>query len=387
LQHALYRAAKADPGRRFHALQDKIYRRDVLWRAWVTVQRNGGAPGIDKTSLADVEEYGVVRLLGELAIELREGRYRPLPLRRVFIPKPGTVEQRPPSIPAVRDRIVQVACKIVLEPVFEADMLPCSFGFRPRRAAHDALQVLVDEPWRGRRWVVETDIANCFSAIPREKLMQAVEERVCDQAVLKLLRVILRAGVMSEGMVRREVTGAPQGAPMSPMLCNVYLHRLDRVWNTREHGVLVRYCDDLVVMCHSRQQAEAALTALRALLAELGLEPKEAKTCIVHGFDGARRGNEVGNLPLSVAGSAPCFDVGFRRPLNAVFYSANFTEVAAKGDRQVSRRETRPFADLTKADPQRRAGLLGWASRSGIHCRESTTDSLPRNVRRIAAPL
>jgi hypothetical protein len=174
---------------------------------------------------------------------------------------------------------------------------------------------------------------------------------------------------------------------MSPMLCNVYLHRLDRVWNTREHGVLVRYCDDLVVMCHSRQQAEAALTALRALLAELGLEPKEAKTCIVHGFDGARRGNEVGNLPLSVAGSAPCFDVGFRRRLNAVFYSANFTEVAAKGDRQVSRRETRPFADLTKADPQRRAGLLGWASRSGIHCRESTTDSLPRNVRRIAAPL
>jgi retron-type reverse transcriptase len=134
-------------------LQDKIYRRDVLWRAWVTVQRNGGAPGIDKTSLADVEEYGVVRLLGELAIELREGRYRPLPLRRVFIPKPGTVEQRPLSIPAVRDRIVQVACKIVLEPVFEADMLPCSFGFRPRRAAHDALQVLVDESWRaGGGW-------------------------------------------------------------------------------------------------------------------------------------------------------------------------------------------------------------------------------------------
>jgi retron-type reverse transcriptase len=129
--HALYRAAKADPGRRFHALQDKIYRRDVLWRAWVTVQRNGGAPGIDKTSLADVEEYGVVRLLGELAIELREGRYRPLPLRRVFIPKPGTVEQRPLSIPAVRDRIVQAACKIVLEPVFEADMLPCSFGVSP----------------------------------------------------------------------------------------------------------------------------------------------------------------------------------------------------------------------------------------------------------------
>jgi group II intron reverse transcriptase/maturase len=177
---------------------------------------------------------------------------------------------------------VQAAVKIVLEPIFEADMLPCSFGFRPRRAAHDALQVLVDESWRGRRWVVEMDIANYFSAIPQEKLMQAVEERVCDQAVLKLLRVILRAGVMSDGVVRRELTGAPQGAPLSPMLCNVYLHRMDRAWNTREHGVLVRYCDDLVVMCHSRQQAQAALAQPRALLAELGLEPKEAKTRIVH---------------------------------------------------------------------------------------------------------
>jgi group II intron reverse transcriptase/maturase len=116
--------------------------------------------------------------------------------------------------------------------------------------------------------------------------MQAVEERVCDQAVLKLLRVILRAGVMSDGVVRREVTGAPQGAPLSPMLCNVYLHRMDRAWNTREHGVLVRYCDDLVVMCHSRQQAQAALAQMRALLAELGLEPKEAKTRIVHLAEG-----------------------------------------------------------------------------------------------------
>ena len=159
LQHALYRAAKADPGRRFHALRDKVFRRDVLWRAWVAVRRNNGAPGIDKTTLAEVEEYGVARLLGEVAAELKEGRYRPLPTRRVFIPKPGTTEQRPLSIPSVRDRIVQAAVKIVLEPIFEADMLPCSFGFRPRRSAHDALQVLVDETWRGRRWVVETDIA------------------------------------------------------------------------------------------------------------------------------------------------------------------------------------------------------------------------------------
>src|ERR1700761_5103626 len=135
LEHALYRAAKADPGRRFHALYDKISRSDVLWRAWVAVRRNNGAPGIDKITLAGVEEYGVTRLLGELACELKEGRYRPLPARRVFIPKPGAPagEQRPLSIPPVRDRIVQAAVKIVLEPVFEVDFLPCSFGFRPGR--------------------------------------------------------------------------------------------------------------------------------------------------------------------------------------------------------------------------------------------------------------
>ena len=281
LQHALYRAAKADPGRRFHALYDKVCRRDVLWRAWVAVRRNNGAPGIDRITLAQVEEYGVARLLDELASELREGRYRPLPARRVLIPKPGTTERRPLAIPPVRDRIVQAAVKIVLEPVFEADFLPCSFGFRPKRSPHDALQVLIDECGRGRRWVVETDIASCFTAIPSEGLMRAIEERICDQSVLKLLRVILRAGVMQDGQVRREVTGTPQGSPLSPLLCNIYLHRLDREWDEGD-GAMVRFADDLVVMCWSRSQAERALTRLAGLLAALGLEPKAAKTRIVH---------------------------------------------------------------------------------------------------------
>ena len=283
LQHTLYRTAKADPGRRFHALWDKVFRRDVLWRGWVAVRANNGAPGIDKTTLDQIEhEYGALRLVDELAAELREGRYRPLPARGVLIPKPGVKDEyRPLAISAVRDRIVQAALKIVLEPVFEADFLPCSFGFRPRRAAHDALQVIIDETWRGRRWVVETDIASCFTAIPHEKLMQAIEERVVDQPVLKLLRQILRAGVMRDGQVRREVTGAAQGGPVSPLLCNIYLHRLDREWDARRHGVLVRFADDLLVMCRTRQQAETALARLRQLLAELGLEPKEAKTRIV----------------------------------------------------------------------------------------------------------
>jgi RNA-directed DNA polymerase len=277
LQHALYWAAKADPGRRFHALMDEVLRRDVLWRAWVMVRSNNGAPGIDKITLAQVEEYGVTRLLGELASELGERRYRPLPARRVLIPKPGTAEKRPLSIPSVRDRIVQAALKIVLE----AGFLPCSFGFRPRRSAHDALQVLIDECSLGRRWVVETDIASCFSAIPHDKLMEAVEERICDQPVLKLLRAMLRAGVMEDGQVRREAAGTPQGGVISPVMCNVYLHRLDREWDDRD-GALCRHADDLVVMCWSCSQAEAALERLTDLLAGLGLEPKAAKTLIVH---------------------------------------------------------------------------------------------------------
>ena len=260
LQHTLYRTAKADSGRRFHALQDKVYRRDVLERAWVAVRRNSGAPGIDATTLADVEQYGVARLLDELATELREGSYRPSPARRVSIPKPGSAERRPLSIPTVRDRVAQAATKIVLEPIFEADFAPCSFGFRPRRSPHDAL-------------------------------MHAIEERVSDRAVLRLLRAMLRAGVMEDGTVRRPVTGAAQGGVISPLLCNVYLHRIDRSWSTRQHGVLVRFADDLLVMCRSREQAEAALQRLRQLLADLGLAPKEAKTRIVHlqvgeeGFD------------------------------------------------------------------------------------------------------
>jgi RNA-directed DNA polymerase len=286
LQRTLYRAAKADPGRRFHALYDKVYRRDVLERAWGQVRANRGAAGIDRVTLTAVEQYGVDRLLDELSVDLKAGSYRPLPARRVFVPKPGREERRSLSIPTVRDRIVQAALKTVIEPVFEADFEPCSFGFRPKRAAHDALQLILDECHRGRRWVVETDIADCFEAIPHERLMQAIEERIVDRQILKLLRALLRAGVMEEGAVRRSVSGTPQGGVVSPLLCNVYLNRLDRDWQTRGQGVLIRYADDLVVMCGTEAEARRALTALRTLLAELGLEPKQAKTRIVHLAEG-----------------------------------------------------------------------------------------------------
>jgi group II intron reverse transcriptase/maturase len=305
LQRTLYRAAKADPGRRFHALHDKVYRRDVLERAWELVRANRGAAGIDRQTIADVEQYGVGRLLDELAADLREGRWRPLPARRVFIPKPGSPERRPLSIPAVRDRVVQAALKTVIEPIFEADMLECSFGFRPRRSAHDALQVLQDESWRGRRWVVESDVADCFEAIPHSGLMSAIEERVVDRRVLKLLRAMLRAGVMQDAAVRRSVAGTPQGGVVSPVLCNVYLHRLDRQWTERGAGVLVRFADDLVVLCSTRAEAQRALAALRAILTELGLRAKDAKTRTVHLREGGEGLEFLGFHHRWVRGNTP----------------------------------------------------------------------------------
>ena len=283
LQRTLYRAAKADPGRRFHALYDKVHRRDVLERAWELVRANRGAAGIDRQTIADVEEYGVAKLLDGLAADLKDGSYRPLAARRVFIPKPGRPqEQRPLSIPSVRDRVVQAATKIVIEPIFEADMLERSFGFRPKRSAHDALQVLVDEAWDGKRWIAESDVSDCFGAIPHDRLMSAIEERIVDRQVLKLLRAMLRAGVMQDGALTRSTAGTPQGGVISPCLCNVYLNRLDRQWTERGAGVLVRYADDLLALCRTRAEAEAALTALRVILAELGLELKDAKTRIVY---------------------------------------------------------------------------------------------------------
>jgi group II intron reverse transcriptase/maturase len=282
LQRTLYRAAKADPQRRFHALYDKVLRRDVLERAWEEVRRNRGAAGIDRQTIADVEGYGIAKLLDDLQRDLKDGSYRALPARRVFIPKPGRPdEQRPLSIPAVRDRIVQAAVKTVIEPIFEADMLACSFGFRPRRSTHDALQVLVDEAWKGKRWVVETDIASCFEEIPHDRLMTAIEERISDRNLLKLLRAMLRAGVMQDGVVTRSGAGTPQGGVVSPVLCNVYLHRIDRQWARRGRGTLVRYADDLLAICKTRREALAALDALRAILDELGLRLKESKTRIV----------------------------------------------------------------------------------------------------------
>jgi group II intron reverse transcriptase/maturase len=374
LQRTLYRAAKADPGRRFHALYDKVYRRDVLEWAWELVRANHGAAGIDKQSIADVEQYGIVRLLDQLAADLQEGRWRPLPARRVFIPKPGRDELRPLSIPAVRDRIVQAAARIVIEPIFEADMLECSFGFRPRRSQHDALQVLVDEAWGGRRWVLESDVANCFEAIPHSQLMSAIEERIVDRQILKLLRAMLRAGVMEDQAITRIDTGTPQGGVISPCLCNVYLHRLDRQWTERGHGKLVRFADDVVVMCHSRGEAERALVALRAVLSELGLTLKDAKTRVVELREGGEGLDFLGFHHRWVRGNTPksrhlCFLA--RWPSHQAMARAR-SRIRELTDR---RRLREPVEDVVQALNQY---LQGWAGyfRYGNSARSFDTISL-----------
>ena len=294
LQRVLYRSAKQDPARRFHALYDKVARSDILWRAWAEVAQNQGAPGIDGvtiTSIADGGVEGVRAFLDGLAQRLRDKSYRPRPLRRVHIPKPGKPGQtRPLGIPCVADRVVMTAAKIVLEPIFEADFSPVSFGFRPKRSAHQALEAIRATANRGADWVLDADIKACFDEIDHDALMAQVERRVIDGQMLKLLRCWLRAGVFEGGLVSDSETGTPQGSPISPLLANIALHVLDEAWAKMAGlGTLVRYADDFLVLTTSRQRAEEARRRIEAVLAELGLQLHPDKTrivCLTDGKDG-----------------------------------------------------------------------------------------------------
>lgn len=292
LRRALYRAAKRSDTRRFHALYDKVCRNDILWEAWAKVKANRGAAGIDGQTIQTIEESGVDEFIGQLQEELKEGRYWPQAVRRVNIPKPDG-RQRPLGIPVVRDRVVQAAMKIVIEPIFEADFEGCSYGFRPKRSAHDANETIRETVNRGYHWIVDADIENYFDTIDRGKLMEMVEERINDRHLLKLIRKFLEAGVLEDGMVRNTSAGTPQGGVLSPLLANIYLNHLDKAWRgwVKELGVLVRYADDFVILCGTRAKAQEALRRVEQVLQQLNLRLHPVKTRVVElregrdGFD------------------------------------------------------------------------------------------------------
>lgn len=294
LQRTLYRAAKADGDRRFHSLRDKLYRPDVLERAWELVKRNRGTYGVDEQSIEQIEAAGVEAFLAGVARELREGTYRAAPVRRVLIPKRGKRGKRPLSIPTVKDRVVQQACRLVCEPIFEASFLPNSFGFRPRRSAKDASVAIFRWLNFGCVHVVDADIADCFGSIDAKRLTRLVERRIADGYVLALIRAWLRAGVMTGDQVFRNAFGVPQGGPISPLLCNVYLHELDRTWVERGYerrggldAKLIRYADDLLIVS-SKPVGDRLRAQLASILGELGLSLSEEKTRVTtaaEGFD------------------------------------------------------------------------------------------------------
>lgn len=276
LQSRLREAAKRHPGRRFHALYDRIWRSDVLREAWRRVKRNKGAAGVDAQTIAAIQQYGEERFLSETQAVLREGKYRPAAVLRRYIPK-ADGRRRPLGIPTVRDRVVQAAAKLVLEPIFESDFEESSHGFRPGRGATGALEVLRKT---AHNHVFDADIRDFFGTLDHELLMKRIERRVSDRRVLRLVRQWLRARVMDEGRESTNVAGVPQGGVISPLLSNIYLNYLDSVWRRQcgHLGVLVRYADDFVVMCRTAKECEEAERRVKIILERLKLELHPDKT-------------------------------------------------------------------------------------------------------------
>lgn len=292
LQEKLGHAAKENKKRRFHALYDKVYRMDILEEAWRRVRANKGSAGIDGETLSDIEKQGEAHFLQECQRRLKEGKYHPQPVRRHYIPKKDG-KQRPLGIPTIRDRVIQMATKLIMEPIFEADFQESSFGFRPKRSAKGALDRIRKACNRKGNWVVDVDIQGYFDNINQEKLMKLVEMRISDRRILKLVRKWLNAGVMEEGRVRRSDMGTPQGGVISPLLANIYLNYFDILWERHGSGIgeLTRYADDLVVVCKTKKDADRAYELIHAIMGRLELTLHPTKTRIVglwtgeEGFD------------------------------------------------------------------------------------------------------
>jgi RNA-directed DNA polymerase len=291
LQRALYCKAKSEPTFRFYLLYDKVHRTDVLHHAWALVRANGGAGGVDGMTIAAVEANGVEPFLARLAEDLRAHTYRPAPVRRVAIPKRNGGE-RPLGIPTIRDRVAQTAAVLVLEPVFEADFQPCSYGFRPKRDAHQAVEDVSRTLTQGYTQVLDADLTAYFDSIPHDRLLAAVARRVADRHILRLLTAWLRAPVVVERVDGKRETrggkrtrrGTPQGGVVSPLLANIYLHAFDTAWRAgglerRWQARLIRYADDFVVLC--RAKAAEVHTVVAEQLQALGLTLNAAKTRVL----------------------------------------------------------------------------------------------------------
>lgn len=288
LQRKLYVKGKREPDFRFYLLYDKVCRTDVLAHAYRLCRSNGGAAGVDGTTFRDIEQAGREAWLADLAVDLREGRYRPQAVRRVMIPKPDG-GQRPLGIPTIRDRVVQAAAKLVLEPIFEADFAPNAYGYRPKKSALDAVMEVKASLLRGETQVVDADLSSYFDTIPHGPLMQSVARRISDRKMLHLIKMWLKVPVEStddEGRIirtggKRSKRGTPQGGVISPLLANVYIHRLLKAWTKfdlekRLGARVINYADDLVIVC--RGEPEEALRWLAAIVERLGLKLNERKT-------------------------------------------------------------------------------------------------------------